>query len=120
RRARQVGRLVNLVAPQVQPEEIAHRDFEARFGVAFPVAAQHQFLQMVAAARRDREPDVRNHARAGRLEPLPDTARGNRPTVAVAAGRVVTGLLQALVAMRPRVRRKESSYDTTGGNSDRW
>src|SRR5258708_7565104 len=65
---------------------------------------------MIPAARRDGEPDVRDHARPRRVEDFLDAARRDAPEVAISAGPVVARLLQRLVLKSPRIARQESRF----------
>ena len=81
RRAVQKRRLVDEILAEIQAEEIAHRSFDAGLGIAVPVDAEHDFLQVIRALRGDREPDVRDDAGPGGVEDFLRLARRDRPAV---------------------------------------
>src|SRR5438132_11650058 len=59
---------------------------------------------MVVASRRDREPDMADHARALGVEHFVDSSRRDVPGIAIAAGAVVAGLLERFIILRPGIR----------------
>ena len=109
RRAGDPGAFEVHVVAQVEPEEIAHGRFDAGLVLAVPIAAQDQFLKVVIAVGGDGEPDVRDDACAGLLENVEGRAGCDRAGVGIAAGTIVSGLLERAVILRAGVGREHGA-----------
>jgi len=97
--------LVIEVSAEIEAEEIADRSLDAGPGIPVPVAAEHELLQVIVAARGDGEPDVRDYARALRLKDIQRAPGGNVPEIAVSAGAIPAPLLERAVFERAGVAR---------------
>ena len=96
--------MIDEVLPEIQSEEIADRSFHTGPVIALPIDAQHKFLQVIAALRRNGEPDMRDDSRTIGLEDFVCLPRFDAPTVVIPACPVVAGLLQGTVVLNARIR----------------
>ena len=101
---RQRQRLIQVIVPQPQPEEIANRSLHARRSFSIPIHAQHQRLQMVRIVACNRDPNMTDHPRPIRVEQRKSLSGSNLRDVRIPPAAVITGnaMLHIILSLRQR------------------
>ena len=101
---RQWLRLVQVIIPQPEPEEIANRCFHAGRAFPIPIHAQHQRLQMIRIVAGNRDPNMTDQPGPSLVEQRKSLPGRNAPRVRIPPRAVIAGnpLLHIILSLRQR------------------